>query len=144
MLYGKNILFFGNSSDISHQILQKAINADANQVVFCPEEEVRSNNLPKVLYLPYSHKPDNLAVQLITLSERKIKFDGLVFAGGIGGVRPAKLNSESFVLQMFEKNVFAFLEIIRFLLKKRLINEGASILALSSVSSIKGLKSKYF
>jgi NAD(P)-dependent dehydrogenase (short-subunit alcohol dehydrogenase family) len=43
---------------------------------------------------------------------------------------------------MFERNVFAFLEIIRHLLKKRLINEGASILALSSVSSIKGLKSK--
>jgi NAD(P)-dependent dehydrogenase (short-subunit alcohol dehydrogenase family) len=142
MLNGKNILVFGNGSEISHQILQKATNANANLVVFCPEEEVKFSKLQKVQHLSYSDKSDNLSGQLDTLSDQKIRIDGVVFAGGIGGVRPAKLNSESFVLQMFERNVFAFLEIIRHLLKKRLINEGASILALSSVSSIKGLKSK--
>lgn len=142
MLKGKTILFFGNDSEISLQILRKITEAEAKQVIFCPEEEVGSWNLSNVQLLPYDAEADNLSNQLKVVSEEKISFDGLVFAGGIGGVRPAKLNSEPFVRQMFERNVFSFLEIIRHLLKKHLINEGASILALSSVSSIKGLKSK--
>jgi NAD(P)-dependent dehydrogenase (short-subunit alcohol dehydrogenase family) len=142
MLKGKNLLIFGNSSGIVRQILQKISDAEAKQMVFCPEENVDTINLPNLRVIPFSGHPDALSEQLKELTELKISFDGVVFAGGIGGVRPAKLNSDSFVRQMFERNVFAFLEVIRLLLKKRLLNEGASILALSSVSSIKGLKSK--
>lgn len=139
MLSGKRILVFGNSSEISRQILQKISDAGSTQLIFCPEEEVNDVDLPGFTVIPFTGEPSEQLEHFINLEQ---SIDGLVFAGGIGGVRPAKLNSESFVRQMFERNVFAFLEIIRFLLKKRRINQGASILALSSVSSIKGLKSK--
>jgi NAD(P)-dependent dehydrogenase (short-subunit alcohol dehydrogenase family) len=139
MLSGKRILVFGNSSEISRQILQKISDAGFPQMIFCPEDEVGDMDLPDFTVIPFTGESSKQLERFISLEQ---SVDGLVFAGGIGGVRPAKLNSVSFVRQMFERNVFAFLEIIRFLLKKRLVNEGASILALSSVSSIKGLKSK--
>lgn len=70
------------------------------------------------------------------------KFYGVVFADGIGGVRPAKLNTESFVTEMLSANVVSFTSLIANLLKKRRVESGGSIVALSSVSSIQGLKSK--
>lgn len=69
-------------------------------------------------------------------------FNGVVYAEGIGGVRPLKLNSVSFVEQMFRLNTFTFFELIRGLLKEKMLAEGASVVGLSSVSSIRGLKSK--
>lgn len=69
-------------------------------------------------------------------------FKGVVFAEGIGGVRPLKLNSAAFVEQMFRLNTFTFFELIRALINGRLLTEGASVVCLSSVSSIRGLKSK--
>lgn len=69
-------------------------------------------------------------------------FDGVVFSLGKGGVRPLKLNKPDFVENMFQQNVFSFIEVMRVLSKKRALNTGASIVAISSVSGIKGLKSK--
>jgi NAD(P)-dependent dehydrogenase (short-subunit alcohol dehydrogenase family) len=142
MLKGKHIIVFGNDSEISRQTLQKISNAGAQQLVFCPEEQITTLELPSLKVIPFRNNEASNAAQLKELTQLNANFDGVVFAGGIGGVRPAKLNSESFVRQMFERNVFSFLEIIRFLLKKRLLNNGSSVVALSSVSSLKGLKSK--
>jgi NAD(P)-dependent dehydrogenase (short-subunit alcohol dehydrogenase family) len=43
---------------------------------------------------------------------------------------------------MMRTNLYIFIELSRLLTKKDLLNEGSSIVALSSVSSTKGLKSK--
>lgn len=75
-------------------------------------------------------------------TDSKGSFKGVVFAEGTGGVRPLKLNSAAFIEQMFRLNTFTFFELIRGLLKERLLAEGASVVGLSSVSSIRGLKSK--
>jgi len=69
-------------------------------------------------------------------------FYGVLFANGIGGVRPAKLNNEDFVMEMLRANTISFTELVALLLKKRKIESGGSIIALSSVSSFRGLKSK--
>lgn len=73
---------------------------------------------------------------------KDVQFQGIVFAETKGGVRPVKMLTEAFVLEMFQTNVFSFLELIRSLLKTKHLARGASVVALSSVSSIKGLKSK--
>ena len=69
-------------------------------------------------------------------------FDGVIFGAGIGRVRPIKLNKIDFVKTMFDANVFSFIELMRHVVKRNFLNDGASIVGLSSVSSIKGLKSK--
>ena len=69
-------------------------------------------------------------------------FDGFVYCGGIGGVRPLSLTTLSFAREMMDKNFNTFLEISRCVIRKSSFASGGSIVAVSSVSSIKGLKSK--
>lgn len=87
------------------------------------------------------NRGEELGQKLKTLP-KELQFSGIVYAEGIGGVRPAKLNNLDFIQEMFSANVFQFIELIRHCLKQNRIKAGASILTLSSVSSIKGLKSK--
>ncbi|QOJ30176.1 MAG: SDR family oxidoreductase [Ignavibacteriales bacterium] len=76
------------------------------------------------------------------ISEKHGPLHGVVYCYGIGGVRPVQLTKQKFVEDMFIANVFAFIELLRIISKKNILMEGASIVALSSVSSIRGLKSK--
>jgi len=70
------------------------------------------------------------------------KINGFVYSAGIGGVRPLALTTTTFVSEMMNANLYAFLEFARLLSKKTRLEIGGSIVAISSVSSIKGLKSK--
>ena len=78
--------------------------------------------------------------------ERIIKecgvFYGFVYCAGIGGVRPISLTKYPFISEMMNANFLSFVEIVRCITKKNRFSDGGSIVALSSVSSIKGLKSK--
>ncbi|MDP3928528.1 MAG: SDR family oxidoreductase [Bacteroidota bacterium] len=74
-------------------------------------------------------------------AEGKI-FDSLIYAAGIGGVRPLGMSTPNFVQQMMNANFFAFLEWVRVVCKKQRFAAGGSVVAISSVSSIRGLKSK--
>ena len=69
-------------------------------------------------------------------------FDGFVYASGMGGVRPLKLTKTGFVQEMMSANFFAFLEWVRCLNLRGNFNNGGSIVAISSVSAVRGLKSK--
>lgn len=69
-------------------------------------------------------------------------FNGFVFCAGIGGVRPLSLTKLSFVAEMMNANVYSFIEMVRCITKRNCFVQGGSIVAISSVSSIKGLKSK--
>lgn len=70
------------------------------------------------------------------------KFHGFVFAVGTGGIRPLSLTKPEHMERMMQANCFSFVELVRCLTKKRGLEQGGSIVAISSVSSIKGLKSK--
>ncbi|MBE0654872.1 MAG: SDR family oxidoreductase, partial [Bacteroidales bacterium] len=78
--------------------------------------------------------------------ERIIKecgvLNGFVYCAGIGGVRPISLTKYAFISEMMNANLLSFIEIVRCITKKNRFSDGGSIVALSSVSSIKGLKSK--
>ncbi|MFN4083103.1 MAG: SDR family NAD(P)-dependent oxidoreductase [Bacteroidia bacterium] len=69
-------------------------------------------------------------------------FTGLVYAAGIGGVRPLGLTQTKFLHEMMIANVYAYVEWVRCICKKNRFEAGGSVVAISSVSSIKGLKSK--
>lgn len=88
------------------------------------------------------YQTDLIEAELKTKLKLDFKFSGIVYAAGIGGVRPLGLMSTNFLHQMMNANLYAFLEFARVLTKKNRFENGGSIVAISSVSSIKGLKSK--
>jgi NAD(P)-dependent dehydrogenase (short-subunit alcohol dehydrogenase family) len=136
----KNILIFGGNSAIVEQTVLAILNAGALVTFICSaHSEIKSNDRLTILEHDFYQFDKHKEIEAQISS---IEWDGVVFAGSKGGVRPIKLNSAEFVEDMFRANVFTFFEWIRFLSKKRLLKSGASVVALSSVSSIKGLKSK--
>lgn len=139
------VLIIGPATPINKGIIENLLSDDNREVTwlrvadakYLEGEGFQSEKL-QTLKL---NRGVELGQKLKTLPE-ELQFSGIVYAEGIGGVRPAKLNNLDFIQEMFSANVFQFMELIRHCLKQNRIKAGASILTLSSVSSIKGLKSK--
>lgn len=68
--------------------------------------------------------------------------DGFVHSAGIASMRPLKMTTYDFLHDMMLINFYSFIELIRCLSKKRNFRDGMSIVGMSSVSSIRGFKSK--
>lgn len=68
--------------------------------------------------------------------------DGFVHSAGIASMRPLKMTTYDFLHDMMLINFYSFIELIRCLSRKGNYNEGMSIIGMSSVSSIRGFKSK--
>jgi NAD(P)-dependent dehydrogenase (short-subunit alcohol dehydrogenase family) len=80
--------------------------------------------------------------QLNQITKECGPFNGFVYCAGIGGVRPLSLTKYSFTHEMMNANLYSFIEMVRCITKKRCFAPAGSIVSISSVSSIKGLKSK--
>ena len=139
MLTSKSVLVLGGGSEICLKILDILSSNGASITFMCSQNNPKVENLKSQFNINFY---DFKVLDELVNKQLLYPFDGIVFAGGKGGVRPLKLNNAEFVRTMFHENIFTFFELMRLLLKKKLINEGASVVALSSVSSIKGLKSK--
>lgn len=64
--------------------------------------------------------------------------DGLCHAAGIATSRPLKLSKPTYVNKMFSVHIFAFAELVRVLSLKHNLNEGASLVGVSSVAAEHG------
>ena len=145
MLKDKKILFFGTDNEISRKIVEVLIKQNAT-VLFISQNEITDVNILEKISKSFFVKDYYTSEKIEDFFKNELinekDFDGVIFGGGIGGVRPLKLNSIDFVRTMFDANVFSFIELMRYVSKKNFLNDGASIVGLSSVSSFKGLKSK--
>ena len=63
---------------------------------------------------------------------------GLCHAAGIATPRPLKLSKPNYVSKMFSVHVFAFAELVRVLSLRHNLNEGASLVGISSVAAERG------
>lgn len=88
------------------------------------------------------YKTETISEEIHLILNEREKLDGFVYAAGIGGARPLGLTNTPFVHEMMNANLYAFIEFARILTKKKYMKDGGSVVAISSVSSIKGLKSK--
>lgn len=68
--------------------------------------------------------------------------NGIVFCSSEGDLRPLSLTKPVHMLDLMSKNCFSFVEIVRLLSKRKFLLDGGSIVAISSVSGLVGLKSK--
>ena len=140
-LKNKKIVLAANSSKINKAILECLLNSGAIVLVLGDLTIDLSHDNQIQLACDLSDVSNMEAVLIPQLSQHK-PYDGFVFAAGKGGVRPLGLTKPDFVHDMMRTNLYNFIELARLLCKKDMLNLGSSIVALSSVSSTMGLKSK--
>lgn len=69
-------------------------------------------------------------------------FDGLFWGGVHSDFRPLKMVSHDNMEQLMNENYFSFIDLLRDLIKQKRIAKNASIVAMSSISSIRAMKAK--
>lgn len=74
--------------------------------------------------------------------EKHGKLDGLVHCAGISSRKPLNVLSKDGFSRVMDVNFFSFVELVKQCAKKKHINDGASIVVMSSISSIRGYKAK--
>ena len=70
------------------------------------------------------------------------KLDGLVHCAGISSRKPLNVLSKEGFSKVMDVNFYSFVELVKQCAKKKNINDGASIVVMSSISSIRGFKAK--
>jgi NAD(P)-dependent dehydrogenase (short-subunit alcohol dehydrogenase family) len=147
-LTGKQILVAGATSEQGQAIVTQLVRLGARVVMTDNSEnlliEIKENIGNSNLYFRAFDIYENSIIEdnFRKISKEYGAFDGFVFCAGIGGVRPVSFTNYSFTHEMMNANLYSFIEMVRCITRKNCFKQGGSIVAISSVSSIKGLKSK--
>jgi NAD(P)-dependent dehydrogenase (short-subunit alcohol dehydrogenase family) len=83
-----------------------------------------------------------LAESVAQIVERFGKLDGLVHCAGISSRKPLNVLSKEGFSKVMDVNFYSFVELVKLCAKRKNINDGASIVVMSSISSIRGYKAK--
>ena len=149
-LTAKNIIITGASSGIGRQTAISCSAMGANVLLFGRnqgrlEDTLRSignskNHLKFAIDLTDVGK---VTTTILELKDRVGQVHGVVNAAGISTTLPFKLNSVSKFETLYQTNVIAGFNLVRELLKHRLLSkDGASIVFISSVMGMVGEKGK--
>lgn len=141
-LQGKNILVTGASSGMG-KVFARMIDEQGGQVVLLARNEERLQQVYDSLY----GKGHQICIcdlteenQLKEAVENMPPLDGIVLCAGINEFVPVKFIKQEKIERIFQTNYFSQLILIQMLLKKKVVNKGASIVFISSVSSILGVQ----
>lgn len=85
--------------------------------------------------LTQTDKIENLVVKIV---EEQGAVDGFCNAAGISTLRPLKFINSQFLDSALRINLYAFIELVRSLSMKKNLNQGASIVGISSVAAEDG------
>lgn len=147
-LSGKQILVTGAVSGIGKETAILLNNLGAKVILVDENEEMLKEIMgllddnTSAFYAFDLYKNEVIEPQIKKIVQVHGAFDGLAYCAGIGGVRPLSFTKPFFLQEMMNANVYSFIEVVRCITKRNSFVVGGSIVALSSVSSIKGLKSK--
>ena len=83
-----------------------------------------------------------VSVAVSKIVEEHGKLDGIVHCAGISSRKPLNVLSKDGFSKVMDVNFYSFVELVKQCTKKKHINDGASIVVMSSISSIKGYKAK--
>jgi len=147
-LTGKQILITGAGSGIGKETAILLSNLGAKVILVDEDEQLLNETFDllgketSAFYVFNMYENQEIEPQIKNIVQKHGAFDGLAYCAGIGGVRPLSFTKYPFIHEMMNANVYSFIEFVRCITKKNSFVKGGSIVALSSVSSIKGLKSK--
>jgi NAD(P)-dependent dehydrogenase (short-subunit alcohol dehydrogenase family) len=80
------------------------------------------------------------AIKLLTV--HSIKIDGLIYAAGIGEVRPLKMTTTKFMEKVFNVNFMSFIELVRLINTPKFRNETLNIVGVSAIGAYQGNATK--
>lgn len=147
-LTGKQILVAGATSETGQTVVIQLSQLGAKVVMLDNSEEklfemkeiIARDNVSFYTFDIYENAEIEESINQIV--KEYGAFNGFVYCAGIGGVRPLSVTKKTFTNEMMNANLYSFIEMVRCITKKDSFVKGGSIVAISSVSSIKGLKSK--
>ena len=141
-LQDKHILVTGASSGMGRVFAQMIASQGGIVTLLARNEERLNENLLSL------EGTGHQAVVCDLTNEEQLKvavgsmrlLDGIVFCAGINEFVPVKFVKQEKINKMFQTNYFSQLILLQMLLKKKLLNKGASVVFISSVSSLMGVK----
>lgn len=133
-LQGKRILVTGATSGIGRQTAIECSKMGAS-VVATGRNEERLNETLALLATPGEGIIADLTQteDLTSLASNVGKVDGVVLCAGVGVIMPVKFATPEKITNLFQINFFSQVELLRLLQKKKSINNGGSVVAISSI-----------
>lgn len=93
--------------------------------------------------LPIDLTDANMVTEAISKTvDQYGKLDGLVHCAGISSRKPLNVLTKDGFSKVMDVNFYSFVELVKQCAKRKHINDGASIVVMSSISSIRGFKAK--
>lgn len=137
-LIGRTVLVTGASSGIGEATAICAANAGAKIIATARNLERLTKTVSS---LPgHEHRQIvadlNQSDELVTLVDSIESLDGVVLCAGINEVVPLKFATYKKISSIFETNFFSQVELLRLLVKKKKLNQNASVIAISSIGGI--------
>lgn len=123
-LTGKKILVIGDSSTLDNTIAD-IISSLGGKV--CRYNNIRANTLES---------------DIADLVEKSGPFDGYVFGVVHSDFRPLQFITSEITDELMYENFTLFIDTMRILKKRKGLSNGASVVAMSSISSIRAMKTK--
>ena len=123
-LVGKKVLLISDNSGIDETILRKLVGRGA---------------------VAFQYEPDGMEAieaDMKWMGKEYGRIDGVVYGIVHSDFRPLQFVKPDIVNQITKDNYGIFIEVMRSLRKHKGLNEGASVVALSSISSIRAMKAK--
>jgi NAD(P)-dependent dehydrogenase (short-subunit alcohol dehydrogenase family) len=147
-LNDKKILVVGALSGVGKETVQVLDSLGAKVILVDESIELLQtfvSSLNNNQHTYYSFDPYNTSE--IEQNIKKIVADNgsinsFAYCAGIGGVKPLLFTTTPFFQNMMNANLYSFVEFVRCVTRKGSFIQGGSIVVMSSVSSLKGLKSK--
>lgn len=138
-LQGKKILVVGASSALEKVIVKSLIEAGASLVIL-DIEATDVIHAESVQFNIFDNKEIEEHIPQVVLNFGK--FDSLLYCVTHSDFRPLGTVKHDILVKIMNENFFSFIDILRTLVRKKGLNDGASILAMSSISSIRAMKAK--
>lgn len=147
-LTGRHIVVTGASSGLGRQTCITLSQLGAKVSLLARNEEKLKETLSLMEGMEHKVYPYDVTQTdgIEALTKRIVdvngKINGFVHAAGVGTSKPLSMTKKDFLQDMMVLHVYSFVEFVRCLSKKKLSEDGTSIVAVSSATTISSDKGK--
>lgn len=138
----KRILVTGATSGIGYETAKLLHNLGANLILFGRNQkriDELKKKFPEQIVISYDLSlTDSIVDYIKQITKENGNIDGLVHAAGIHEMTPLRTISKEQAHKLFQVNVDTTLQLLKACNNKRIMNNGGSIVLLSSASAIVG------